>query len=147
MQAADFAGSSSGVIQLSVAGSPLMSMLKTRMHWHQTRQKLLAENVSNADTPGFQPKDLKVPTFAPNGTPTGGALGIERTDPNHIVGASARTGEDPRHARRFEITPSGNAVSLEDEMLKVAQNQSDYQLAASLYQKSLQMLRTAVGRR
>ena len=31
--------------------------------------------------------------------------------------------------------------------LKVAQNQSDYQLAASLYQKSLQMLRTAVGRR
>jgi flagellar basal-body rod protein FlgB len=31
-------------------------------------------------------------------------------------------------------------------MLKVAQNQSDYQLAASLYQKSLQVLRMAVGR-
>ena len=28
----------------------------------------------------------------------------------------------------------------------MAQNQSDYQLAASLYQKSLAMLRTAVGR-
>ena len=49
-------------------------------------------------------------------------------------------------AARFEVTPSGNAVSLEDEMMKVSQNQSDYQLAASLYQKSLQMLRTAVGR-
>ncbi len=122
-------------------------MLKTRMHWHQTRQKLLAENVSNADTPGFQPKDLKVPTFAPNGTPAGGALAALRTDPSHLAGASSRTGEDPRNARRFEVTPSGNAVSLEDEMLKVAQNQSDYQLAASLYQKSLQMLRTAVGRR
>ena len=122
-------------------------MLKTRMHWHQTRQKLLAENVSNADTPGFQPKDLKVPAFAPNGAVTGGALSALRTDPMHLAGASARAGEDPRDARRFEVTPSGNAVSLEDEMLKVAQNQSDYQLAASLYQKSLQMLRTAVSRR
>lgn len=122
-------------------------MLKTRMHWHQSRQKLLAENVSNADTPGFQPKDLKVPTFAPNGAATGGALAVERTDPAHFAGASARPGEDPRHARRFEVTPSGNAVSLEDEMLKVAQNQSDFQLASSLYQKSLQMLRTATGRR
>jgi flagellar basal-body rod protein FlgB len=132
---------------VSVTASPLISMLKTRMHWHQTRQKLLAENVSNADTPGFQPKDLKVPTFAPNGTATGGALAALRTDPYHLAGASSRTGEDTRDARRFEVTPSGNAVSLEDEMLKVAQNQSDYQMAASLYQKSLQMLRTAVGRR
>ena len=146
MRAADFAGFFSGIISLSLTGSPLISMLKTRMHWHQTRQKLLAENVSNADTPGFQPKDLKVPAFAPDGVVTGGALTALRTDPMHLAGASARAGEDPRNARRFEVTPSGNAVSLEDEMLKVAQNQSDYQLAASLYQKSLQMLRTAVRR-
>ena len=132
---------------MSLTGSPLISMLKTRMHWHQTRQKLLAENVSNADTPGFQPKDLKVPTFAPSGAVTGGALAVERTDLNHLASASSRAGEDSRFSRRFEVTPSGNAVNLEDEMLKVAQNQSDYQLAASLYQKSLQMLRTAVGRR
>jgi flagellar basal-body rod protein FlgB len=124
-----------------------MSMLKTRMHWHQTRQKLLAENVANADSPGFQPKDLRLPTFTPAGEVTGGALAIGRTNPLHLASTSARTGEDPREARRFEVTPSGNAVSLEDEMMKVAQNQSDYQLAASLYTKSLQMLRTAVGRR
>ena len=48
---------------------------------------------------------------------------------------------------RFETRPSGNAVNLEDEMLKVASNQSDYQLASSLYQKSLSMLKTAVSGR
>jgi flagellar basal-body rod protein FlgB len=122
-------------------------MLKTRMHWHQTRQKLLAENVANADSPGFQPRDLKAPAFAPDGTPKGAGVAVARTDVKHMAASAARAGEDPRHARRFEVTPSGNAVSLEDEMLKVAQNQSDYQLASSLYQKSLQMLRTAVGRR
>ena len=44
---------------MAVTDLPLVAMLKTRLHWHQTRQKLLAENVANADTPGFKPKELK----------------------------------------------------------------------------------------
>ena len=121
-------------------------MLKTRMHWHQTRQKLLAENVSNADTPRFQPRDLKEPSFGSGGRPAGGATAVERTNPMHLAGAPGRAGEDPRNATRFEVRPSGNAVNLEDEMLKVAQNQADYQMAASLYQKSMGMLRIAIGK-
>ena len=132
---------------MSVGDMPLIGMLKTRMHWHQSRQKLLAENVSNADTPGFKPRDLKSPTFSPAGAPVASGVRLERTEAGHIAPQPMRGGEDPRNARRFETTPSGNAVNLEDEMLKAAQNQSDYALAASLYQKSLQMLRTAVGKR
>jgi flagellar basal-body rod protein FlgB len=64
----------------------------------------------------------------------------------HLAGAQGRAGEDPRAAARFEVRPSGNAVNLEDEMLKVAQNQADYQMAASLYQKSMGMLRIAIGK-
>jgi flagellar basal-body rod protein FlgB len=125
---------------------PLVAMLKTRMHWHQTRQKVLAENVANADTPRFKPMDLKAPAFGPAGTPAAGTLAVERTSANHLTSVAARGGEDEAKARRFETTPSGNAVNLEDEMLKVAQNQADFQLAASLYQKSLQMLRIAAGK-
>lgn len=132
---------------MAVNDLPLVAMLKTRMHWHQSRQKLLAENVSNADTPGFQPKDLKAPVFRPDGTASATTVAMERTDPGHMAVGAERGGEDPTAARRFETTPSGNAVSLEDEMLKVSQNQADYQLVASLYQKSLQMLRTAAGKR
>lgn len=131
---------------MSVTDLPLLSMLKTRMHWQQTRQKLLAENVANADTPGFRPKDLGEPSFAPDGSVEGGALRVARTSPLHLASAAAPAGEDTRDAPRFEVRPSGNSVSLEDEMLKVAQNQADYQLAASLYQKSLAMLRMAVGK-
>ncbi len=131
---------------MTAGNLPLLSMLKTRMHWHQTRQKLLAENVSNADTPGFQPKDLREPAFKPSGAVAGGGIAVERTSPLHMAATSGRAGEDPQAARRFEVTPSGNGVHLEDEMLKVAQNQSDYQLAASLYQKSMQMLRIAAGK-
>jgi flagellar basal-body rod protein FlgB len=132
---------------LSAAGLPLIEMLKTRMHFHQARQKVLAENVANSDTPGFKPQDIREPTFDRGGRPVGGSLGVARTDPGHLALTAARPGIDEKNAKRFETRPSGNSVNLEDEMLKVAQNQSDYQLAASLYQKSMQMLKTAIGRR
>lgn len=145
-----------GVEPMAILDLPLMSMLKTRMHWHQTRQKLLAENVANADTPGFRPHDLREPlksvTAAAGGVSAGGAGGVAgvsivATQTGHVgVSASPNVG-GTRDARRFEATPSGNAVVLEDEMMKVAQNQSDYQMAATLYGKSLQLLKTAIGRR
>jgi flagellar basal-body rod protein FlgB len=133
---------------VTVSDLPLVAMLKTRMHWHQTRQKLLAENVSNADTPRFTPKDLREPAFAPSGRPVDAALTMARTSASHLAASGGgRPSEDARAANRFETTPSGNAVNLEDEMLKVSQNQADFQLATSLYQKSLQMLRIAAGKR
>ena len=131
---------------MTVAQPPLISMLKTRMHWHQTRQKLLAENVSNADTPGFRPSDLREPAFRPTGAAAAIGVAVERTNPAHMAATASRAGEDQQPACSFEMTPSRNGVHLEDEMLKVAQNQSDYQLSASLYQKSMSMLKIAVGK-
>ncbi|MBV9078509.1 MAG: flagellar basal body rod protein FlgB [Methylobacteriaceae bacterium] len=125
---------------MALTDLPIVAALKTRLQWHETRQKLLAENVANANTPGFQPRELVSPK-AP-----GQALAMLRTSPLHLASAGADGTADSRRAERFETRPSGNGVNLEDEMLKVAGNQSDFQLAASLYQKSLSMLRVAVGK-
>ncbi|MNR65174.1 flagellar basal body rod protein FlgB [compost metagenome] len=46
----------------------------------------------------------------------------------------------------FEVTPEGNGVTLEDEMMKVTTNMMDYQAATTLYQKSIKILKTAMGR-
>lgn len=132
---------------MSVVGLPLIEKLKARLHFHQARQKVLAENVANADTPGFVPRDVAEPRLGPGGRMLEARLAPVRTSPLHLAGTSGGRGPGETNAARFETRPSGNAVNLEEEMLKVGQNQSDYQLAASLYQKSLQMLRTAVGRR
>ena len=48
---------------------------------------------------------------------------------------------------RYEARPSGNAVSLEDEMMKVASNQMDYQAATTLYSRSLGLVKSAIGKR
>ena len=47
----------------------------------------------------------------------------------------------------FQTRPAGNAVNLEDEMLKVSANQMDYAAATSLYSRSLGLLKTAIGKR
>jgi flagellar basal body rod protein FlgB len=43
---------------MPVSQIPMFSILRTKMQWHQERQRLLAENVSNVDTPNFKPRDL-----------------------------------------------------------------------------------------
>jgi flagellar basal-body rod protein FlgB len=127
---------------------PLLSAIKNRMQYHQARQKLLAENVANADSPGFKPKDLKpfdLMLAMQQADQTRGA-GPARTQSGHM----SSTASGPIGARRpnvFESTQSGNAVSLEDEMLRMSQNNSDYQLATTLYAKSLSYLRLALGKK
>jgi flagellar basal-body rod protein FlgB len=119
-------------------------MLRTRMQWHQERQRVLSENVANADTPNFRPRDLTPPDFERT-APLG--VSLARTDSGHLGGL----GGGSRFARErqvgYETRPAGNAVNLEDEMLKVAANQMDYQAATSLYTKSLGLLKTALGKK
>jgi flagellar basal-body rod protein FlgB len=128
---------------MSMTSLPIVSLLRDRMQWHQSRQKLLAENVANANTPGFKPKDL-VP-MAPAQASAAAAVPLTQTSALHLAASGGTDPASTRSPKGFETTPTGNAVSLEDEMMKVAENQSEYQLAASLYQKSLAMLRTAAG--
>jgi len=126
----------------------LLAAIRSRMQWLQTRQGVLAENVANADTPGYRARDLaafEVPRR--NAVPTPAQIVPTRTDPAHLVSA----GDDPRWRHEkvatFEVRPTGNSVVLEEEMMKVTQTQVDYQLATSLYSRSIGLLKTALGRR
>ncbi len=132
---------------MALSDIPILSMLRTRMQWHQERQRVLAENVANSDTPNFRPRDLTPPDFS-RSTPQVAALTLARTDPGHLAGVgidgSTRFATNGRGG--YEIRPAGNAVNLEDQMLKVAANQMDHQAAATLYSRSLGLIKTALGR-
>ncbi len=129
---------------MPISEVPIFSMLRTRMHWHQERQRLLAENVANADTPRFQPRDVTPPRFDRTAPAN---VALVRTDGGHIGAASGNSRFSAERPVGYETRPTGNAVNLEDEMLKVAANQMDYQAATSLYTRSLGLLKTAIGKR
>lgn len=135
---------------MAISDIPVLSMLRTRLHWGQERQRLLAENVANADTPNFRARDLKAPKFAEpsqiNAEPVSGVV-LARTDEGHFVGVGLSGSTFRTTADKYEIQPTGTSVNLEEEMMKIAGNQMEYQAATALYTRSLGLLKTAVGKR
>ena len=136
---------------MAINDLPILSALRTKMQWHQERQRVLAENISNANTPNFKPSDLVEPKFDRAGSAVGGGFGslpMMRTSASHIGAAgSAQSFNGDGGKSGFMTKPAGNAVNLEDQMLKVSANQMDYAAATSLYTRSLGMLKTAIGKR
>jgi flagellar basal-body rod protein FlgB len=130
---------------MSISDIPILAMLRERMEWHQQRQRVLAENVANADTPNYRARDLTPPDFGH--VLRSASLGLDRTDPGHL-GAVAGGGSQFAAAggERYEVRPRGNSVTHEDEMLKVASNQMDYEAVTSLYTHSLQLIKLAIGK-
>jgi len=128
-------------------GKPgLFSLLGKRMDWLGQRQKVLAQNIANADTPEFVPHDLKpqevrrmverqfTPTLKPSATREG-----------HIQSSSLRADERSIEQKdRYETAPSGNAVVLEEQLIKVAQTQNDYNAITNLYKKQVAMMKMAL---
>ena len=134
---------------MSINDLPVLSALRTKMQWHQERQRVLAENVSNSDTPNFKPRDLVEPKFDKQRRQRrrDGHAGDAAHQHRHIAqaGGGGQSFEQNRKGG-FQTRPAGNAVNLEDEMLKVSANQMDYAAATSLYSKSLHLLKTAIGK-
>jgi flagellar basal-body rod protein FlgB len=134
---------------MSISDLPALSVLRTKMKWHQERQNILSENVANSDTPSFKPRDLVEPKFDKNGDVTGsiGTLPMQLTSAAHIAPPEGG-GEsfDQNKKAGFETRPAGNAVNLEDEMLKVSANQMDYATVTEIYSKSLSLIKTAIGK-
>ena len=133
---------------MPISDLPIFSMLRTRMNWHQERQRLLAENVANAETPGYRPRDLAPLDFGRQVQQASGQLQLALTSPSHLAASDALSSSFPvERSGKYDVRPAGNAVNLEDEMIKVAANQMDHQAAISLYSRSMGLLKTAIGKR
>src|SRR5471030_1115298 len=124
---------------------PLFKAMTQRMSWLGERQKTLAQNVANADTPKYLAQDLKAPSFGEL-IGGGGKLQMASTQPNHLTGSAGAAQFTAVVDKSAKVSPSGNSVTLEDQMLKVSGTASDYQLTTELYRQHLSMLRTVLGK-
>lgn len=138
---------------MAMTDLPIFRAIREKMMFHEARQRVLAENVSNAETPGYKANELVTPDFFRMAATAGGGaiapVAPRITVAGHLPGTGISTQSAFKQERvaGYEITPDGNGVVLEEQMMKVTANQLDYQMAASLYQRSLGILKTAVGRR
>ena len=131
---------------MTVSHSLMFSLISAKSAWLGNREAVLARNVANSTTPGFRPMDLSPFQKSLSSIGAGaGRPGLAMTDPGHLPGV--KRGAPPVGKAQlsgiYEMTPSGNAVSIEEELEKIGQTQMEHQLATSLYSKHVGMLRTA----
>ncbi|MGL1922187.1 MAG: flagellar basal body rod protein FlgB [Hyphomicrobiales bacterium] len=129
----------------------IFTLLKARMQWHQTRQNVIAENIAHANTPGYEARELSQPDFksilAREKGSNLSAGSLRQTNSGHMQGKQENSDIGfAEEVSDWEVTPSGNSVVLEEQMMKLAENQLDYQTVTSLYGKSIRLMKMAVGK-
>ncbi|PCI32191.1 MAG: flagellar basal body rod protein FlgB [Alphaproteobacteria bacterium] len=130
----------------------LFSSLGQKMNWLTERQKVLAQNIANANTPGYIPKDLKKVSFKAqlDQTKMTGGLQLQTTESGHMSAAGGGGSDYEIKVQEMKFGMSaqdGNAVVLEDELIKMSETQMDYAMAVNLYRKHVSMVKTALGRK
>jgi len=137
------------LMDMDITDIPLFAMLKSRMGYLTERQKVIAQNVANADTPRYQPQDLKPYSFQSHmaaAVSQSGPMSVAVTNPMHIAHTATSPNPPGVKSRKLadtETTLDGNSVVLEDEMLKLTDTRMNYDAAVGFYQKSLNLLRMA----
>jgi flagellar basal-body rod protein FlgB len=135
---------------MNLAEIPLFSMLRGRLGYLNERQKVVAQNIANADTARYAAQDLKPYSFDAKvqlARQAQGASVMATTQAGHMtpknerrgLGSGFKTVKSPDS----ETTLNGNSVVLEDEMIKMSDARMNYDAAITFYQKSLNILRLA----
>lgn len=121
-------------------------MTTGKMSWLAERQRVLSQNVANSDTPQYKPRDLKPVDFRKL-VERNSIVDLSRTHRSHFaVGAESQKFQVEKSKDPYETSPDGNAVVLEEQLIKAAKTTADYELMTSLYRKHAGMLKIALGK-
>jgi flagellar basal-body rod protein FlgB len=120
----------------------LFDLARDRLAWAERRQAVLAQNIANASTPGFRPRDV-VP-FADT-LAHASVAEPRRTQPNHLIGTQAAEGQTILQQPKSRA-PDGNAVSLDEQLTKVADTETAQALTTTIYQKYMALFAMALGK-
>jgi flagellar basal-body rod protein FlgB len=129
---------------MDIGRIPLFEALSKRMAWLTQRQTVLAENVANANTPGYVAKDLKELDFGTVLGKTAGKLQLAATEPGHILSPAQDSGAQVV-TEADDHSLDGNGVSLEAQMMKVSTNAADYALVTTLYKQNVDLIKSVLG--
>ena len=132
---------------MDLSNMPLFKLIGRQMNWLNKRQEVLAQNIANSDTPNYRPHDLKGLDFAKFMRPQARPTPMQVTNASHME-PLRRTPKfrDEKDKDTYEMAPAGNAVIVEEQLMKVQETQANYRLATNLYSKHLKMIKMAIGR-
>lgn len=138
-----------------IGGTPkLLQGIEQAMQHLSGRQKVVAQNIANSETPGFKAREVEAPDFGDllSGTQGGPRVGRPRvTISSGMAALGARppsgSGGVVLDRNTMETKPDGNNVTLEEQLMKMSEIQADFSALTNLYRKQLSLVKTAAGTR
>ncbi|NCC22496.1 MAG: flagellar basal body rod protein FlgB [Alphaproteobacteria bacterium] len=127
----------------------ILKALTAKMDYLDQRQRVISQNIANADTPDYKPNDLKPVDFSSLLKTETGRIVVrpQATHPDHMPPpGEVRPPKNGPQDGTYEVAPAGNAVVLEEQLIASNQTVMDYNLMTNLYQKNVAMFRTVIGR-
>ncbi len=130
---------------MDLANTPFFGLLRSRLDQLSERQQLIAENIANASTPGYRPRDLDTAGFERMLASAAGGRGLTmtRTHAGHMSGNTGSAQVQIVTRDDSETTIDGNAVVLEEQMARAAETRMAFETGIALYQKGLELVRMA----
>jgi flagellar basal-body rod protein FlgB len=123
---------------MAISPTDVFALAEKRLSWIDQRQAVLAQNIANANTPGYSARDIK---------PFNEVLAAQAQKAASGSSQSASAASlVPLGRAAGERSINGNAVSLDEQLEKVAETDTAHQLTMNLYKKYLGMFKTAIGR-
>lgn len=123
----------------------MMRMARAMGQHVAERQTIVARNIANADTPGYKAQDLQA--FEDSYRGRNDIPALRTTDERHLSTPDWSPAAARVTSAETGVSPNGNSVSLEDEMLKAAELKREHDLSLGIYRSALELMRTSIGRR
>lgn len=125
----------------------ILRMAQSMAAHASARQEIIAENIAQADTPGYQARDLK-PFSETYASQQASAFQLKTTRAGHMPSLASGYEAEAVHLSAFGAeSPNGNNVSLEDQLVRASEVKGQHEMALGIYRKSLDILRMSLGRR
>lgn len=140
----------------------LFKMADKRMQWTNQRQRIVTQNIANADTPKYTPSELRPLSFAQelkqkktvmtvtnsgHRTENSSGVSLATTESSHMASRyNPEVFRSYKNRRSYENSLDRNGVVLEEESLKLSENRDMHDRAATIYQKYNTMLQSSLGK-
>ena len=119
----------------------LFSLASQNASWLSTRQATIANNVANANTPGYRAADVQPFSAVLSHL----NLPMATTSAGHIQPAALSSGKvNVKTTDSWDVLYSGNSVDLEQEMMKAGDVNRAHALNVNITRSFHQMLMNAV---
>jgi flagellar basal-body rod protein FlgB len=124
---------------------PVLSVLEKGLDASSLRQKVLADNVANVDTPEFKRSDVDFQAVLGAALVNEGEnLPLKRTSPQHISDMNNGQEQVVKTDNGTSLRNDGNNVDIDREMTNVAENGIYYNAATRTISSQLNLLRMVI---